>query len=755
MTQHSKHTATFSKLLLAILVSAFTLPVLAQTSTEETLTLEEVIVTAQKREQNLQDVPIAISVVSSADIEAAGFTDLSNITRAVPNLAYVEETSPIFVEYTIRGFSSTSNNAGVDPGVGVYVDGVYLGRGIAFDGVLMDIERIEVLKGPQGTLFGKNTAIGAISIVTRKPQAETEAMVEVQAGNFDLRQARAYLNGALVEDTLFAKLAVNYLKRDGYINNTEGGTLNDRDTLGARAQFLWTPSSNFESLFTLEASRDRGVANYTPLTFNEPATADDFTYDISIPQETVGTTERDMFSASLQLDWDMNDYGFVSLSSYRAVDSFFETDQDYSLFDALVVSRREDQTQFSQEFRIASTGDGPLTWVAGVYYFGQDVDSTSLATIGSDFLWAGLGLIPFVGSGLCPEILGDIGPPFGVLPCSVDLIVEADVKSTTYAAFASFTYEFTDSLSFTGGLRYTKEKKELDYSQSSDDPVLAFVLGGFPPIPLFNDSFSDSEPSGDASLVYKLSEDTSTYVKYSHGFKAGGYNATLSSGVSQIKFDPEFIDSYELGLKSSLLDNRLRLNVAAFYMEFDDQQVQQFVPGVGFVQSNAGKATSKGFEIELTALLADGWDLAASLGYADATYDEFFTGEFDENGNPIDFAGNDLPAAPKNTANVSTQYRFGMADQVDMFMRGEVSYQSSRFSDAANTPEFKVDSFTLVSARIGVASPTDSWSVSLWANNLFEEEVYAYISPQNWPWPGRIIPPINPRTYGVEARFRF
>ena len=753
MTQNSRHTAFIFKLFAAILVTAFTAPVLAQTSTDEALTLEEVIVTATKREQNLQDVPIAISVISSADIEAAGFTTLSNITRAVPNLAYVEPTAPLFVEYTIRGFSTTGNNAGVDPGVGVYVDGVYLGRGIAFDGVLMDIERVEVLKGPQGTLFGKNTAIGAISIVTRKPQPEFEAAVQLQYGNFDLRQAQAYVNGPLVEDTLFAKLSVNYLKRDGYLDNTTGGSLNDADTLGARAQFLWTANADFESLFTIEASRDRGVANYTPITDGNPITDDDFTYDITIPQDTIGTTERDMFAASLQMDYGMNNFDLVSISSYRSVDSFFETDQDYSELDALQISRREDQDQFSQEFRIVSTGDGPLSWIAGFYYFDQDVDSASIATIGPDFLFAALG-IPLVGSGLCPDVLGDIGPPFGVLPCSLYIDVQADIQSKSYAGFASITYEFTDSWSFTGGLRYTKEKKELDYSQSSDEPLLAFVFG-FPPIPPFNDSFSDSEPSGDASLIYTVNEDVSTYAKYSHGFKAGGYNATLSSSVSRIRFDPEFVDSYELGLKSTLLDGRMRLNFAAFYMDFDDKQEQQFVPGSGFVQTNAGKANSKGFEIDATALLADGWDMAASLGYANAKYKDFLTGEVDENGVPIDFAGNRLAAAPEWTANFSTQYRWGAFDWADLSARAEVSYQSSNFSDAQNTEEFKSDAFTLVSLRFGFVAPTDTWSFTFWVNNLFEEEVWAYASPSNIPWPGRIFQPINPRTYGIEARFNF
>jgi iron complex outermembrane receptor protein len=753
MTQNSRHTTTFFKLLTAILISASTLPAFAQTSTDETLTLEEVIVTAQKREQNLQDVPIAISVVSAADIEAAGFTTLSNITRAVPNLTYVEPTAPLFVEYTLRGFSTTGNNAGVDPGVGVYVDGVYLGRGVAFDGVLMDIERIEVLKGPQGTLFGKNTAIGAISIITRKPQPEFDASVQLQYGNFDLFQAQAYLNGSLVENTLFAKLSVNYLKRDGYLNNTTGGSLNDADTLGARAQFLWTASADFESLFTIEASRDRGVANYTPVTDGEPITDDDFTYDISIPQETIGTTERDLFAASLQMDYGMDNYDFVSISSYRSVDSFFETDQDYTELDALVVSRREDQNQFSQEFRIVSTGDGPLSWIAGFYYFDQDVDSASIANIGPDFLFAALG-IPLVGSGLCPDVLGDIGPPFGVLPCSLYVDVQADIKSKSYAGFASITYEFTDSWSFTGGLRYTKEKKELDYSQSSDEPLLAFVFG-FPLIPPFNDSFSDSEPSGDASLIYLINEDVSTYAKYSHGFKAGGYNATLSSSVSRIRFDPEFVDSYELGLKSSPFDKRLRLNFAAFYMDFDDKQEQQFVPGAGFVQTNAGKATSKGFEIDATALLAEGWDMAGSLGYANAKYKDFLTGEVDENGVPIDFAGNDLVGAPKWTANFSTQYRWGAFDWADVALRAEVTYQSSSYSDAQNTEEFKSDAFTLVNIRIGLNSPTDTWSFTFWTNNLFKEEVWVFASPQNIPWPGRIFQPINPRTYGVEFRYNF
>jgi iron complex outermembrane receptor protein len=278
---------------------------------------------------------------------------------------------------------------------------------------------------------------------------------------------------------------------------------------------------------------------------------------------------------------------------------------------------------------------------------------------------------------------------------------------------------------------------------------------GFPPIPPFNDSFSDSEPSGDASLIYTVNEDVSTYAKYSHGFKAGGYNATLSSSVSRIRFDPEFVDSYELGLKSTLLDGRMRLNFAAFYMDFDDKQEQQFVPGSGFVQTNAGKANSKGFEIDATALLADGWDMAASLGYANAKYKDFLTGEVDENGVPIDFAGNRLAAAPKWTGNFSTQYRWGAFEWADLSARAEVSYQSSNFSDAQNTEEFESDAFTLVNLRFGFLSPTDSWSFTFWVNNLFKEEVWAYASPNNIPWPGRIFQPINPRTYGIEARFNF
>jgi iron complex outermembrane recepter protein len=693
--------------------------------------LEEVLVTARKREENLQDVAVAVSVVSAKTIEDAGLIRLTNIAELVPNMTSQEPISNKATNITLRGISS-SGGLGNDPGVGVYVDEVYVARESGFNADLLDVRRVEVLKGPQGTLFGRNSAVGAITITTKRPSEEFEGQVLADIGDYDYQRYGALISGPIT-DGLAGKISAVYNERDGYLDNTFGGTVNTVDYHTYRGQLLWEPMERLEFLLIGDYRKDKSDGNnlITQTVGEDP----DKDYEVSIPDS--GFEDVEAKGLALTANYDIDNYLLTSITSWNKIDEKYQNDTDWTELDALTTNDERDNKQWSQELRISSTSDSNLQWVAGLYYFHQKFETFQQVINGPDNIYAAIGLTDLIGSGTPPSSIG--------LPDTVEIAAGSTIDTDSYAAYANVDYAFNEQWSVDVGIRYSKDEKKLEFDQLADPLATAF---GFLNLNI-KDDINDSQWTPTISLNWAPVEDVLTYAKYSKGYKAGGFNNSVSSTGSALAFDPEDLDAYELGFKSTLLDNTLRLNAAAFYMEYNDKQESAFVAGVGFVQTNAGQATSKGAEVEFEYLAMDNWSIYGSLGYVDSTYDEYLNSD----GN--DYGGNDLTRAPEWMGNIGTQVEWQYTDYLAGMFRLDYSYQDSFFTSAANNPFFAGDSQNIVNARLQVSDINQTWRVTLWGRNLTDDDNINTIDGASSFLPTYHYSLIAPRTYGVELQYSF
>ncbi len=725
--------------------ASITLTVEKDQSLTQNFTLEidvvkaEVTVTARKVEEDLQDIPIAATAITSDDIVNRSVSNLLDAFSTIPNVV-VEANTTDGPNIVIRGIGSSGNNVGLESAIGVYVDEVYLARPAAFNSTLMDIERIEVLRGTQGTLFGKNTIGGIINIVTSKPGPRQKAAFDVSYGSFNLVQVRGFVNTVLVPDKLFAKITGTYKDRNGWMENRfPGGTdVQSERFYGVRGQFLYFPSESVEFLLSVDYSRDNNIQNGQEIAGGPLYALDGFNeWDRSIATNPGDSYERNLYGVSLRATAYLGSHTLNSITAYRGFESEFFNDQDYTLLELVATGRRETLDFFSQELRIASSGDQPFSYLAGLYYLNQ-------TTFGRDQAF------------LFEEIPPLFGAPF-IPGYEESVFVTSDIKAQSYAAFLSGTYTLSDQFSIQGGLRYTYEKKDFTYFQ---EVTPFFIVPGFPEtivgiayalaadVPETFRKYSDGAISGDISLNYKVTQDVLVYGKYTRGFKAGGFNTTLSasSDPGDLEYDPEYVNSFELGFKSTLAGGRLRINAAAFYLKYKDKQEQIMTPAIEFIASNAGEVSSKGFELEVTALPVEGLDITASLGYTDAKYDEFKPSPFE------DFSGNRAITTPRWTGFFAPQYSFNISSALRAFIRGEIRYRSESFTDAVNDPRFISVANTVVNGRIGFETTNRRYSVYVWGKNLTGVDYLLF----GWEGFGAVHVGVNaPRMAGVEVRFNF
>ncbi|MBT4522170.1 MAG: TonB-dependent receptor [Halieaceae bacterium] len=696
--------------------------------------LEEVLVTARKRQENLQQVPIAISAFSAKDIEEAGLMRLQEISSLVPNMTYLEANTNKFTNFTLRGISS-GGGLGNDPAIGVYIDEVYIGRDSGFNGDLLDIERVEVLKGPQGTLFGRNTAVGAISITTKKPGDELEGKLLVDVGDYDYARVGALISVPF-SDNVAGKISIVKAERDGYLDNTFGGTVNTVDYTTTRAQLRWNASDNLEFLFTGNYRKDEADGNnYVTRQVGEPI---DKSYTVSIPD--VGYEDVKDTSFSLRVTYDTDNYTVTSITAMQDLEEDYVNDNDWSPLDDLTTVDTRDMESWSQELRIASAGESSIEWVAGLYFYHQEFDVFTQAQNGYDTIYGFFGLSHLVGSGIPPSQI------VAAFPDGLAIGATSTIETDSFAAFFSATYAFNEQWSMTVGARYSEDEKDLDMVQEAD-PFAA--VAGFLPFTL-EDEQDDSEVTPAASINWQPNDDILVYARYSSGYKAGGFNNTISNDAAVVPFDAETLDAYELGLKSTFLDNTLRINAAIFHMEYKDKQESTFVAAAGFQTGNAGEATSEGFEVDVEWIPADRWTVFGAVGYADAEYDEYVVDEFQDN------SGNTLTRAPQWNASIGVHTDWDFTSSLRGNFRVDYSYQDEFFTQSNNNPFFVGDSQSLMNARLGIASSDNSWAVTLWGRNLTDEDnVNNLFGASSFAFPLYHYALIAPRTYGVELQYNF
>ncbi len=685
----------------------------APRTSEKRLEIEEIVVSAQKRSERLQDVPISITAIGTNIMERTRSSQLLDIERLSPNLLFGTGGNKDMT-ISIRGISDYTRNVGYDARTGVYLDGVYVGQSQAMNQDLLDIERIEILRGPQGTLFGKNTVSGAINLVTKRPQDELAGLAKMSVGNFDRVDVQAMLNAPLITDKLFMKISGRHARNDGYVTNLfNGKDLNAQNIYSGRAQLRYIASENLE--FNLSADALHQKNDVTNGVSVAGAGFDQAPGPRQVNHNAQGFEERDLFGISLTIDYAMGDYDVTTISSYRWSEALNFQEEDYTSLDVMDSDFYDKDNQISQEIRIASPTGKRFDYVAGLYYFYQKRDTNHAATGGADFAIPGY-----------------------------RATTPGSIKGNSYAAFVNGNLHITDALTLTAGGRYTYETKDLVYS----------IIGGAPLFIALNnyqDRYTDGAFTPRAGISYKISPDILTYFTYSRGFKSGGWNADFLSTTEQLSFGPEYADNYEIGFKSTTFDGRLRFNASAFIAKYSDYQVSQFVPtsvGTIITLTNAGEVTTKGVELEFTAIPVENLEISANLGYVDATFDSFKDG----GGPGIHYDDNQLPYAPKVSLNIGVDYMYPITSSGALVMHADYSYVDKHYSNPNNLPEYLSPSYSLINMRLGYEHEA-GWGIYAWAHNL-TDKLYSYFTDVSFLGVQRSnYGP--PRTYGVEAKYRF
>jgi iron complex outermembrane receptor protein len=701
---------------------------------DEALQIEQIMVTAQKRGEDLQEVPLALSVISSKDLERENLQTFQDIQYSVPNLSMVA-TTPFATTVNMRGIPSNPNgvfNSGTSPGLGIYVDGVVYARATGFNQELSNIERVEVLRGPQGTLFGQNTNLGVVSITTKKPSDLTEAKVKIDLGNYNLRRANVYATTPLIEDVLSASISLFKVKQDGYINNlADGSELGSQDRKGGRLQVRYTPTTNL----TIDLSAEVLKGDSTP-----PAVSL-VSYDIGLGYIGLlgqGTTpeafmtndirdayansnryfaERDNWGADATISYQFdNGYEIKSITAKKDYDSLLGMDTDATSIDLNYSLEGEDNSQFTQEFQLISPADRDLRFVSGLYYLRNEAVNNQAFITGSGIYGIPTGLPDGY-----PQSI-DLYPGAGVT-------IDGSLTTESTALFTNVSYDFSDAINGFVGIRYSDVTKDMTYAQGGYETSLTDLYGiyllDYIDVPKSAQSQKDDFISWTVGLSGRVDENINVYAKIARGYKEGGYSFRPQSTDSlggdinnpQIDFGREEVTSYEMGMKSELLDRRMRLNLALFYLDYED--IQSLVVddnGVNRVV-NGPSAVSQGAEAEVRYLLTKALTAKATIGYADANF-----GDFENCHATDDCTDNQLPGAAKWTNTLSLNYLETLNDNWEVFGGIDYSYRSEIQSDARNLAATELDSSELVNAQLGVVSADGQWEVMLWTKNLFDDE---------------------------------
>lgn len=727
--------------------------------------LEEVVVTAQHRSENVQDIPISVTALGAEMLKKADIFDAGTIAQNTPGLAY-SEFSPGQANVSMRGVSSIDDGAGLDNSTALFLDGVYIGRGASINFDMFDLERIEVLRGPQGTLFGRNAIGGAINVVTAKPSDQLRGKVGATVGNEGILRYQGLLNGPL-SGAINGKLSVSHREHDGFVKNVLLNKYHkDEDQTSLRAQLMFNLHSSDWLLSVDTMDDDREDMGRTPLV------AGNYDYPADLRRLGArgrqsaspidGFSKREASGVSLQGDIEFKAGILTTITAFRQAETDWEMasigspagggsdflDNDPNTNDVYGVDVNDDIVEeidtFSQEVRWTSTLDGSFNYTIGFYYFTEDTDrieqfkldrntvSTGQVTVGNEY------------SGTFNE-------------------------TTSYAVYGQGTWELTPQWSLTVGARYTVDEKDYtavsvncQHVRDGDPSIIGTQFENFPAcgnvgssLRIINETFevSPSEDWDDFSpklaLQYRPNDNIMLFAALSKGFKSGGFGG--SQGVRSAAMrpvDPETAVNGELGIKTDLLDNSLRLNVTLFKTDYEDLQVVRFGPVEGsafgaFQTTNLGSADIQGAELEVTWLLTTDLSILANYAYLDTEVNGLV---LETSSGPIDASGSALRQAPENSYNIAVNYTqetsIGLFDYNLAF-----SHADSQLNDYIVSATV-IDAYDLLDARMSWTSTDEKWEVALWGKNLTDKE---YIAHSYVIGPGVIGAWAPPRTFGANV----
>lgn len=719
--------------------------------------VEEIVVMARRKAESLQETPLAVTAISADGIRARGIEKVSQVTEVAPNVVF-EPTAPLTGSSNngsifIRGIGTTEFSLGTDPGVGLYVDDVYLARtsGNVMD--IVDAEAIEVLRGPQGTLFGRNSVGGAVIIRSKRPEEEFSARARAEYGTDSLWSIRAVVNVPF-SDTVRSRFSVLRRRQDGYVNdvrNIEDFGL--RSSTAARGTLEWAPNDDFTATARFDVTRENNSAapyvlvdlfDENPLVPGAPtfvafqnlglgcATSQGNTggscvdqYYIRGPHETVfgySTNDRflndfneepfqskdftKVFGTSLTLEYKLDAVTLKSVTAYREVEARNPRNPDHTPFNVLEANSDLEQDQFSTELQVSGLSmNEQLDWVLGGFYMkeeGYQLDSVAL--------WP------------------------------LTLFSGGDFTNENWAIFGQGTYNITDNLEFTLGIRHTNEDKT--FRAISDNflfgrtqvllsfrPLILGIPGAtpgddkieVPPVTIFNDPtpLSFEETTYHTSLAWNVNDDFMTYASFSRGYKAGGFEQRLASPVPQaLTFDPEFADAYEIGFKSTLLDRTLRFNGSMFFTDYQDIQCAVVI-GIAPTTINCGDADIFGIELEANWVPGPNWLTEFSIGYLNA---EWASGTLTPLASTVGIVeDNDLAMIPEWSLAAGASYDFNLGDYGTLTPRLDWSYRSDIYKDAANTEALLQDGYHLLNVGLFWEPPSERYRVTIQGQNITDE----------------------------------
>lgn len=724
----------------AIVILLTSTAVYSQTTIDTTKTkqLEEVMVTANKREESIIKVNTSVTSLSSKKIEDTRTWGLSGLTALVPNYNYQELGVSFQQIQSIRGIQVFSEN----PAVSTYIDDVnnidILANGFAFT----DIERIEILRGPQGTLYGRNAMGGVVNIITKKPTNQTNGFAESSFGNLGLQRYSTGIKTPIIKDKLYFGLNGLYQTQDGFLKNDITGTsatdtnLNGKSVGGEKNlygnMFLkWLVSNRFQLTLNLKGQQDK--SNNSGFMVSQFSDTYAFANPDIINLSRIQNHERNILNTSLVAKYNADKFTITSISALQTI-SFGFKDLDFpgiyhSYYDGKIGELLPPQKVWSQELRINSHSDSKFQYTAGVYTFTQKgyEPTTNTAYELSDAEAAAFGL-----------------------PSGTYLINRNRSNNSGLAGFGEMSYQLTNKLKATVGLRYDYEKREATFNGFGDAMLFNGVVTEINPNITSNGNYSAISPK--FSVNYSVNELSNIYATYTRGFRAGGINASsLPEGVRQT-FDPEYSNNYEIGYKSYLLNKKLSIGASAFLIQWKDLQFYNLVAPFTYARENVGNAQSAGIEIEVSALPAKGLQLDGSFGFNPTEYKGFDLKRVNF-GTGVEtttaIGGNKLSNAPTHTLFLGAQYEYSINPKLKAIIRGEIRNLGKQFTDIQN--QIEQPSYTLLNSRIGLTY--GKYSLFIWGQNLNNERYLAYGNPDSSF--GRQSRMAQPRTFGITLSAKF
>ncbi|PIE68747.1 MAG: TonB-dependent receptor [Deltaproteobacteria bacterium] len=687
------------------------------TSEADTAHLEEIIVTAEKRAQNVQDIPASMTTLNADLIEDARIEDMDGIASCTPGLDFSNAGSRRHSITFMRGIKNIHN---AEPAMGYYVDGVSYSKSYMFDFPLLDIERIEILKGPQGTLYGRNSMAGVINIVTPEPDNTARGKASVDIGTDNLLQIRGNVLAPLVHDKVFLSISGSAKKQDGYMENTvQTAGEEGRHTEGGagRIKLKFSPSDKLNITLAIDGqSWDEGAfplrrTARNPFVVKGTFQADE-TYHYS--HDVEGSAETGFWGSSLHMAYRLPFAELTSITGYRDYQTDESLDADFTLLDMLRMDYMQKDTNLTQEFRLASSeSEADLQWLAGVYFFHNKAENHSTTHYRS-------------------VMTGNPRNPFGANTGSrLDI---SDGTNKGAAVFGQATCSFANKFDLTLGIRYEYEDAEMKWSQrdlvsNGSTNALAYPSGA-------NDC-SSLLPK--ASISWHLAENQMVYATFAGGHRSGGFNKL--SPDYDTSYDEEMSWLYEIGSKLAFLEQKLIVNMAAFYMDITDEQITQFDPNINAPYTvNAGESHRMGLEAEIRFTPMAGLDLNAGFTFLEAAYDKY-----SDPAKGTDYSGNQVFNVPACSGNIGIQYRRSLYEKWNFLGRIDIAGLGKRYLDDANRVD--QDAYALVNTKIGIEG--EHLDIYLWANNLFDHH---YVTFENT-WKG-LTEDGSPMTAGISLGYR-